>query len=79
MIHNFAHFQQFSRPGAKGNTFSRSAEVPRCEAACAVCQQKEFIEFRHKVNLFGTPPPMVERAMDDDAADAPVDAKEAHD
>jgi hypothetical protein len=78
MVGNFAHFQQFSRPGAKGNTFSRSAEVPRCETACAVCQQKDWIEYRHKVNLFGTPPATVARAMDDDAADAPGDASVAH-
>ena len=40
IVQNFAHFQQFSRPGAKGNTFSRVSEVPRCEAACVVCQRK---------------------------------------
>ena len=36
ILQNFAHFQQFSRPGAKGNTFARISEVPRCEAACAL-------------------------------------------
>ena len=56
MVQNFSHFQQFSRPGAKGNTFARVAEVPRCEAACALCQQKDFIEHRHKLALFSTPP-----------------------
>ena len=53
---NFAHFQQFSRPGAKGNTFARVSEVPRCEAACVLCQRKDWIEYRHKLNLFGKPP-----------------------
>ena len=38
------HFQQFSRPGAKGNTFARIPEEPRCEAACVLCQRKDFIE-----------------------------------
>ena len=56
MVQNFAHFQQFSRPGAKGNTFARVPEIPRCEAACALCQQKDFIEHRHKLSLFGTAP-----------------------
>ena len=56
MVQNFSHFQQFSRPGAKGNNFSRIPEVPRCEAACALCQQKDFVEYRHKLCLFGTPP-----------------------
>ena len=54
-VGNFAHFQQFSRPGAKGNTFARISEVPRCEAACALCQRKAWIEYRHKLNLFGEP------------------------
>ncbi len=52
MAHNFAAFQQFSRQGSGGNTFSRCTEVPRCEAACAICHQKDFIEFRHSS---GTP------------------------
>ena len=39
IVQNFAHFQQFSRPGAKGNTFARISEVPRCEAACVLCQR----------------------------------------
>ena len=55
IVGNFAHFQQFSRPGAKGNTFARVSEVPRCEAACVVCQRKDWIEHRHKLNLFGEP------------------------
>ncbi|MCP4965331.1 MAG: hypothetical protein GY926_08845, partial [bacterium] len=65
MVQNFAHFQQFSRPGSKGNTFSRSPEVPRCEVACALCQQRDFIEYRHKLSLFGTPPPVCERTAAD--------------
>ena len=46
MVQNFAHCQQFSRPGAKGNTFARISEEPRCEAACALCQRKDFTEHR---------------------------------
>jgi hypothetical protein len=30
--------------------------VPRCEVACALCLQRDFIEHRHKLALFGTPP-----------------------
>ena len=56
IVHNFAYLQQFSRPGAKGNTFARIPEEPRSEAACVVCQRKDFIEHRHKLNLFGQPP-----------------------
>ena len=56
IVQNFAHFQQFSRPGAKGNTFARIQEEPRREAACVLCQRKDFIEHRHKLNLFGEPP-----------------------
>ena len=44
MVQNFATFQQFSRQGAGANVFSRCPEVPRCEAACVICQQKDFIE-----------------------------------
>ncbi len=55
-MQNSAHFQQFSRPDAKGNTFAPGMEVPRCEAACVVCQQKDFVEHRHKLSLFADPP-----------------------
>ena len=36
-VHNFAHFQQFSRPGAKGNTFARIPEEPgaKLHVGCA--------------------------------------------
>ena len=34
IVQRFAHFQQFSRPGTKGNTFARIPEEPRCEAVC---------------------------------------------
>ena len=54
MVQNFAQLQQFSRRGAQGNTFARTPEVSRCEAACALCHQKDFIEYRHKLCLFGS-------------------------
>ena len=76
MLQNFAHFQQFSRPGAKGNTFVSTPEVPRCEAACALCQQKDFIEYRHKLALFGIPPQTTERTF---ATNVVQDAVEASD
>ena len=34
-------------------------EVPRSEAACAICQQKDFVEHRYKLNLFADPPDAV--------------------
>ena len=55
-VQHVAHFQQVSRPGAKGNAFARIPEEPRREAACVLCQRKGFIEHRHKLNLFGQPP-----------------------
>ena len=56
MVQNCAHFQQFCHPGAKGNYFADTEEVPRCEAACAVCARKDFLEHRHKLRLFAEPP-----------------------
>ena len=56
MVQNFAHFQQFCHPGSKGNRFSGNEVVPRCEAACAVCAQKDYLEHRHKLSLFGAVP-----------------------
>ena len=56
MVQNFAHFQQFCHPGSKGNRFSGGEAVPRCEAACAVCAQKDYLEHRHKLSLFGAVP-----------------------
>ena len=56
MVQNFAHFQQFCHPGAKGNHFADNDAVPRCEAACAICAKKDFLEHRHKLNLFAEPP-----------------------
>ncbi len=44
IVQNFSHFQQFSRPGTGTNAFEDAVDVPRCEAACAMCQQKDFIE-----------------------------------
>ena len=59
MVHNFVAFQQFSRIGSGGNTFHRGPEVPRCEAACAICAGKDFVEHRYKLNLFSEPPDAV--------------------
>ena len=56
IVQDFAHFQQFSRPGAKSNTFANITEVPRCEVACVLCARKDFIEHRHMLNLFAQPP-----------------------
>ena len=56
MVQNFAHFQQYCNPGAKGNYFADGAEVPRCEAACAICARKDFLENRHKLHLLAETP-----------------------
>ena len=56
MVQNFAHFQQFCHPGSRGNRFSGGEAVPRCEAACVVCAQKDYLEHRHKLSLFGAVP-----------------------
>ena len=71
MVHNSAHFQQFCHPGSKGNRFSSGEEVPRCEAACAVCAQKDYLEHRHKLHLFGTAPSAcgAVQPADDEASD----------
>ena len=60
-MQSFAHCQQWSRLGTKGNTFSTTGEGARCEAACAICQQKDWIEHRFKLALFAPPP--VEQAL----------------
>ena len=56
MVQNFSHFQQYCYPGAKGNYFAEGEEVPRCEAACAICARKDWLEHRFKLRLFAEPP-----------------------
>ena len=63
MVQNFAHFQQYCHPGAKGNYFADEEEVPRCEAACAVCARKDWLEHRHKLRLFAVPPQTVTQSL----------------
>ena len=70
MVQNFAHFQQFCHPGSKGNRFSGGEAVPRCEAACVVCAQKDYLEHRHKLSLFGAVP---EERVSEHCADAASD------
>ena len=70
MVQNFAHFQQFCHPGSKGNYFSGGEAVPRCEAACAVCAQKDYLEHRQKLSRFGAVP---EEAGTEQRADAASD------
>ena len=55
-MQNFARFQQYCRPGAGGNFFADREEVPRCEAACVICAQKDYLEHRYKMSLFGEAP-----------------------
>ena len=76
IVHNCLHFQQFSRPCAQANTFASAIAVLRSEAACVFCQQKDWLEHRHKLCLFGTPPDAAEPEADsglqaDEEADGP--------
>ena len=70
MVQNFAHFKQFCHPGSSGNRFSGGEAVPRCEAANAVCAQKDYLEHRHKLSLFGAVP---EERVSEHCADAASD------
>ena len=56
IVQNFARFQQYCRPCAGGNFFADCEEVPRAEAACVVCAQKDYLEHRYKLCLFGEAP-----------------------
>ena len=56
VVQNFARFQQYCRPGAGGNFFADCEEVPRAEAACVVCAQKDYLEHRYKLCLFEEAP-----------------------
>jgi len=56
IVQNFARFQQYCRPCTGGNFFADAEEVPRAEAACAVCARKDWLEHRYKLSLFGDPP-----------------------
>ena len=71
MVQNFAHFQQFCHPGSRGNCFSGGEAVPRCEAACAVCAQKDYLEHRFKLSLFGAVPEQHASERGTDAASDP--------
>ena len=51
LVQNCAGFQQYCRPGTKGNRFSGPVEVPRSEAACAACAQKDSREQQQKLRL----------------------------
>ena len=57
IVQNFARLQQYCRPCTGGNFFADAEEVPRAEAACAVCARKEWLEHRYKLSLFGDAPP----------------------
>ena len=58
MVQNFAHFQQWCFPGSRGNYFADSKAVPRAEAACVVCAQKDYLEHRHTDSYFLEPSQM---------------------
>ena len=76
MVQNFAYFQQWCFPGSRGNYFADSKAVPRAEAACVVCAQKDYLEHRHKLSLFGAIPDeaLHQNADDSDDADSDADA-----
>ena len=76
MLQNFAHFQQWCFPGSRGNYFADSKAVPRAEAACVVCAQKDYLDHRHKLSLFETIPdtPLPPNANDSDDIESDADA-----
>ena len=74
MVQNFAHFQQYCYPGAMGNYFAEGEEVPRCEAACAICARKDWLEHRFKLRLFAEPPAAT--VSEDAAAEADPEEEE---
>ena len=47
--------------------------MPRCEAACAVCAQKDFLEHRHKLSLFDAVP---KERVSEHCADAASDQED---
>ena len=65
MVQNFAHFQQYSHPGAGSCVFSGEPPVPRSEAACAICARLDWKEHRVKLNLFAAPPAVSNAEQDD--------------
>ena len=65
MVQNFAHFQQYSHPGAGSCVFSGEPPVPRSEAACAICARLDWKEHRVKLHLFSAPPAVVDAEQDD--------------
>ena len=65
MVQNFAHFQQYSHPGAGSCVFSGEPPVPRSEAACAICARLDWKEHRVKLNLFAA----VSNAKQDDLSE----------
>ena len=72
MVQNFAHFQQYCHPCAGGNYFAESEPVPRSEAACASCAQKDYLEHRYKLRLVADIP-------NASAIDASVEEEEDND
>ena len=65
MVQNFAHFQQYSHPGAGNCVFSGAPPVPRSEAACAICARLDWKEHRVKLNLFAAPSAVSDAKQDD--------------
>ena len=65
MVQNFAHFQQYSHPGAGSCVFSGEPPVPRSEAACAICARLDWKEHRVKLNLFAAPPAVSDAKEED--------------
>jgi hypothetical protein len=70
MVQNFAHFQQYSHPGAGSCIFSERPPVPRSEAACAICARLDWKEHRVKLNLFAKPPAEFDANAGEDGDDA---------
>ena len=77
MVQNFAHFQQYSHPGAGSCVFSGEPPVPRSEAACAICARLDWKEHRVKLNLFADPPAERPAEHDDLSEQSSADESDA--
>ena len=77
MVQNFAHFQQYSHPGAGSCVFSEEAPVRRAEAACAICARLDWKEHRLKLNLFAKAPEEAHESDSENEHQEQEDAKQA--
>ena len=76
-MQNFAHFQQYSHPGAGSCVFSGEPPVPRSEAACAICARLDWKEHRVKLNLFAAVSDAKQYDLSEQSSADEIDADES--